>query len=108
MLHACAINFGGHWDQFFPLVELAYNSIYYSRVYISQYEAIYRMRYKSLIGWFNAFEVRPWITNLLKKSLEKMKFIYEKILVAHNRKKVYVGKKVRDTELMMYRSNYRN
>ena len=26
MLRACVIDFGGHWDQFLPLVEFAYNN----------------------------------------------------------------------------------
>ena len=37
------------------------------------------------IGWFDAFEVRPWGTDLLRDSLEKVKSIQEKLLAAQSR-----------------------
>ena len=45
-------------------------------------EALYGRRCRSPIGWFDAFEVRPWGTDLLRKSLEKVKSIQEKLLAA--------------------------
>lgn len=30
------------------------------------FEALYEKRYRSLIVWFNAFDVRPWGIDLLK------------------------------------------
>ena len=39
------------------------------------------------IGWFDAFEVRPWGTDLLRDSMEKVKSIQEKILAAQSRQK---------------------
>ena len=30
MLRACVVDFGGHWDQFLPLAEFAYNNSYHS------------------------------------------------------------------------------
>ena len=37
------------------------------------------------IGWFDAFEVRPWGTDLLRDSMEKVKSIQEKLLAAQSR-----------------------
>ena len=61
MLRACVIDFGGHWDQFLPLAEFAYNNSYYSSIEMAPFEALYGRRCRSPIGWFDAFEVRPWV-----------------------------------------------
>ena len=47
-----------------------------------------------------AFEVRPWGTDLLRDSLEKVKSIQEKLLAAQSRQKEYADRKVRDLEFM--------
>ncbi|XP_015081482.1 uncharacterized protein LOC107025169 [Solanum pennellii] len=73
MLWACVIDFGGHWDQ----------------------------RCRSPIGWFDAFEVRPWGTDLLRESLDKFKLIQDRILMAQSRKKSYADRKIRDLEFMV-------
>ena len=75
MLRACVINFGGHWDQFLPLVEFSYNNSYRSSMDVSPYETLYGRRCRSSIGLFDAFEVRPWGTDILRELLEKVKFI---------------------------------
>ncbi|XP_060178158.1 uncharacterized protein LOC132608102 [Lycium barbarum] len=59
MLQACVIGFGGHWDQFSPLAEFAYNNSYHSSIGMDPFEELYERRYRSSIGWFDAFEVRP-------------------------------------------------
>ena len=44
--------------------------------------------------------MRPWGTDLLRESLDKVKFIQEKLLAAQNRKKEYADRKVRDLDFM--------
>ena len=46
---------------------------------MAPFEALYERRRRSPIGWFDAFEVRPWGTDLLRDFLEKVKSIQEKI-----------------------------
>ncbi|XP_059310058.1 uncharacterized protein LOC132061223 [Lycium ferocissimum] len=48
---------------------------------------------QSPIGWFDVFEVRPWGTDLLRKSLEKVKVIQAKLLAAQSRQKEYADRK---------------
>ncbi|XP_069147133.1 uncharacterized protein [Solanum lycopersicum] len=69
--------------------EFSYNNSYHSSIDMAQFEALYGRIYMSPIGWFDAFKVRPWNTDLLRESLEKVKFIQEKILAAQSRKKEY-------------------
>ena len=75
MLRACVIEFGGHWDNFLPLEELSYNNSYHSSIYMAPFKALYERRFRSPIWWFDAFEVRPWGTDLLRESLDKVKCI---------------------------------
>ena len=100
MVCACVIEFGGHWDSFLPLAEFSYNNSYHSSIDMAPFEALYGRRCRSPIGWFDAFEVRPWGTDLLRDSLEKVKSIQEKLLVAQSRQKEYVDRKVRELEFM--------
>ena len=85
MLRACVIEFGGHWDYFLPLAEFSYNNSYHSSIDMAPFEALYGRRCRSPIGWFDAFEVRPWSTDLLRESLDKVKCIQEKLLAAQSR-----------------------
>ena len=71
MLCACVIEFGGHWDNFLPLAEFSYNNSYHSSTDMAPFEALYGRRCRSPIGWFDAFEVIPWGTDLLRESLIK-------------------------------------
>ena len=79
MLRGCMIEFGDHWDNFLPLAEFSYNNSYHSSIDMAPFEALYRRRCRSPIGWFDAFEVIPWGTDLLRESLDNVKFIYEKL-----------------------------
>ena len=100
MLRACVIEFGVHWENFLPLAEFSYNNSYHSSIDMAPFEALYGRRCRSPIGWFDAFEVRPWGTDLLRESLDKVKCIQEKLLEAHSRYKEYADRKVRDLEFM--------
>ena len=100
MLRACVIEFGGHWDNFLPFAEFSYNNSYHSSIAMAPFEALYGRRCRSPIGWFDTFEVRPWGTDLLRESLDKVKFIQEKLLAAQKRQKEYADPKDRDLVLM--------
>ncbi|XP_060216714.1 uncharacterized protein LOC132644154 [Lycium barbarum] len=76
MLRACVIDFGDQWDQFLPLVKFAYNNSYHSSIYMAPFEALYGRRCLFPIGWFDAFEIRPWGTDLLRDSLDKVFLVF--------------------------------
>ena len=67
---------------------------------MAPFEALYGRRCKSSIGWFDAFEVIPLGTSLLRKSLEKVKFSREKLLASQSKQKEHVDRKVRDLEFI--------
>ena len=41
MLGACGLDLKGSWDDYFPLVEFAYNNSYQERIQMAPYEALY-------------------------------------------------------------------
>ncbi|XP_059306521.1 uncharacterized protein LOC132057964 [Lycium ferocissimum] len=82
MLRACVIDFVGHWYQFLPLVEFAYNNSYHSSIDMVTFEALFGRRCRFPNGRFDAFDVRPWGTDLLRESLDKVKVIQDKLLAA--------------------------
>ncbi|XP_015073825.1 uncharacterized protein LOC107018004 [Solanum pennellii] len=68
---------------------------------MAPFEALYGRRCRSPIGWFNAFEVRPWGTDLLRESLDKVKLIQDRLLMSQSRQKSYADRKIRDLECMV-------
>ena len=82
------------------VAEFSYNNSYHSSIDMAPFEALYGRKCRSSIGWFDAFEARPWGTDNLRDSLEKVKSIQEKLLAAKRRQKEYADRKVRDLEFM--------
>ena len=72
-----------------PLAEFAYNNSFHSSIEMAPFEALYGRRCRFPIGWFDAFEVRPWSTDLLRESLDKVKLIQDRLLMAQSRQKSY-------------------
>ncbi|GJZ47551.1 reverse transcriptase domain-containing protein [Tanacetum coccineum] len=51
MLRACAIDFGGNWDTYLPLVEFSYNNSYHTSVKCAPFEALYGRKCRMPIAW---------------------------------------------------------
>jgi hypothetical protein len=52
MLRACALDFGGSWNEYLPLAEFSYNNSYHSSIKMAPFEALYRRKCISPICWF--------------------------------------------------------
>ncbi|XP_015057693.1 uncharacterized protein LOC107003982 [Solanum pennellii] len=74
--------------------EFGYNNSYYSSIDMAPFEALYGRRCRSQIGWFGAFVVRPWGTNFLRESLNKVKLIHNRLFMAQSRQKSYENRKI--------------
>lgn len=75
MLQVIIMYFGGHLYKSPPFVDLSYNNSYHFNTQMTQFEALYVTRCRYLVGWFDSFGVRPWGTNLLRDSMDRVKFI---------------------------------
>ena len=100
MLRACAIDFGGHWDEQLPLAEFAYNNSYHSSIEMAPYEALYGRRCRSPVGWFEPGERKLLGPEMVQQALEKVKVIQDRLKTAQSRQKSYSDKRVRDLEFM--------
>ncbi|XP_075083657.1 uncharacterized protein LOC142167390 [Nicotiana tabacum] len=100
MLRACAIDFGGHWDDQLPLAEFAYNNSYRSSIQMAPFEALYGRKCRSPVGWFEHGEAQLLDPNLVQQALEKVTLIRERLRTAQSRQTTYADKRVRDLEFM--------
>ncbi|XP_055814127.1 uncharacterized protein LOC129883508 [Solanum dulcamara] len=57
------------------------------------------------MGWFDAFKVRPWGTDLLRESMERVRMIQKRIHTSQSRQKSYADWRVRPLEFMRYISD---
>lgn len=51
MLQDRALDFGGNWDSYLPLVEFSYNNKYHATIPTVPYEAQYRRKCGSSVHW---------------------------------------------------------
>lgn len=79
LLKACIANFKGSWDDYFALIEFAYNNSYHSSIWMSLIEALYDSRSRSPIGWFEVGEATVVGPDLVFDALEKVQFIRERL-----------------------------
>lgn len=71
MLLDCVRDIESQWNQYLLLCEFSYNNIYNFIIDKPPFETLYVRRCRSLIWWFDIFDVRPWGTDMLKNSIEK-------------------------------------
>ena len=68
---------------------------------MAPFEALYGRRCRSPIGWFDAFEVRLWGTDLFRESSDKVKLIQDRLLMVQSRQKSYADRNIRDLDFMV-------
>lgn len=65
------VDLKGNWNDHLSLIEFDCNKTYNSSIKIAPYEALYRIRYISLIGWFVDGESCLIGQNVVHQSMEK-------------------------------------
>ena len=77
MLRACALDFKGSWDDHLPLIEFAYNNSFHSSIGMAPFEALYKRKCRSPIGWFEVGEAAVSGPDSVFEAMEKVKLIRE-------------------------------
>nr|GEW29803.1 reverse transcriptase domain-containing protein [Tanacetum cinerariifolium] len=72
MLRACVIDFGGSWDQHFPLVEFSYNNSYHASIKAAPFEALYGRKCRSPVGWSEVGDSQLTGPELIRETNEKI------------------------------------
>ncbi|XP_075092444.1 uncharacterized protein LOC142172676 [Nicotiana tabacum] len=91
-------HFKGSWEDHLPLIEFAYNSSYHAGIQMAPYEALYRRKCRSPIGWFDVGETKLLGPELVQQAVEKVKLIQERLRTAQSRQKSYSENRHRDLE----------
>ena len=89
MLKCCVLEFQGSWEQYLPLVELAYNNSYQSSLKMAPYESLYRRKCRKPLYWTELRENQIHRVDLVKETNEKFKVIRDCLRAASDRKKSY-------------------
>ncbi|GJW41306.1 putative reverse transcriptase domain-containing protein [Tanacetum coccineum] len=98
MLRACAINFGGNWDDHLPLVEFAYNNSYHSSIKMPPYEMLYGRKCQTSVCWKEVGNRELAKTNVVLATTEKIETIRERLKAVQDRWKSYADNRRRQIE----------
>ena len=82
MLRSCVIDFKGSWVKHLPLIEFAYNNSFHSSIKIAPFEALYRRRCRSIIGWYEVGETQMFGPNIVHQAIGDVKLIREQLNTA--------------------------
>ncbi|KAF3616048.1 hypothetical protein FXO37_35230 [Capsicum annuum] len=88
--------FKGSWDDYLPFIEFAYNNSYYVSIQMALFEALYRRRYRSPIGWLEVGEVTLIRIDSVLKVMEKVQLIRERLKTAQCLQKLYTDVRRRE------------
>jgi len=56
LLRVCVLEQGGTWDSHLPLIEFTYNNSYHSSIGMTPFEALYGLRCRTPLCWFESCE----------------------------------------------------
>ena len=84
------------WHDHLPLIEFSYNNSDHSNISTTHFEAIYGRRCWSTVGWFEVG--KPFLLGLeiMYESIEKVRFIRDRLKTTYRMQKFYVDNRVRD------------
>ncbi|GKE81129.1 putative reverse transcriptase domain-containing protein, partial [Tanacetum coccineum] len=98
MLRACAIDFGGNWDSYLPLVEFSYNNSYHSIVKCALFEALYGRKCRTPTAWAKVGESKLIGLEIVQETTDKIVQIKERLKAARDRQKSYADNRQKPLE----------
>src|SRR4051812_20302650 len=98
MLRACALDFGGSWDEQLPLAEFSYNNSYQSSIRMAPFEALYGRKCRSPICWNEVGENKEFEPDFIKEQQNLINIIRDRLKIAQSRQKSYADLKRRTWE----------
>jgi hypothetical protein len=101
MLRACALDFGGSWEDHLPLVEFAYNNSYHSSIEAAPYEVLYGRKCRTPLCWNEVGERQLVGPEIVQITTDKIKQIQERLKVARDRQKSYADRRRKDLEFQI-------
>ena len=85
MLRACAIDFEGSWDKYFPLAEFSYNNSYQSTIGMAPYEVLYGRKRRSPLHLYEVGENKYLGLELVSQATEAIEKIQKRLKTSQSR-----------------------
>ncbi|KAD3068234.1 hypothetical protein E3N88_36114 [Mikania micrantha] len=101
MLRACAIDFGGNWDNHLPLVEFSYNNSYHASIGMAPFEDLYGSKCRSPIAWNEIGDTQIIGPELIQELTDKIHLIRDNLLAAQSLQKSYADKRRKPLEFQV-------
>ncbi|MCO6517008.1 MAG: hypothetical protein J6586_11060, partial [Snodgrassella sp.] len=101
MMRACALDFGGSWSKYLPLMEFAYNNSYQATIGVAPYEMLYGRKCRSPIHWDETGERSYLGPELVQKTNEAIQKIRARMLTSQSRQTSYANLKRRGVEFQV-------
>jgi hypothetical protein len=98
LLRACAMEFGGNWEDHLPLVEFTYNNSYQATIRMAPYEALYGRKYQTPVCWEEVGDQNLMGPEFVQDTSEKIRIIRDRMKAAQDRQKSYVDRRRRPLE----------
>jgi hypothetical protein len=89
LLRACALEFGGNWEEHLSLVEFTYNNNYQTTIGMAPFEALYGRKCRTPLCWEEVGDKKLYGAELIQITTEKVRIIKDRIKVAQDRQKKY-------------------
>ena len=89
MLRACALDFGGTWEDHLPLAEFSYNNSYQSSLKAAPYEVLYGRKCRSPICWYEPGSSKEFVPDYIKERQDIIDKIRDRLKIAQSRQKSY-------------------
>ena len=101
MPRVCVLDFGGSWNQHFPLIEFSYNNSYQATIGIAPYEALYGRKCRSPVHWYETGEAIIIALEFVENTTNSVKKIQARMRSAQSRQKSYADKRRRPLEFQV-------
>jgi hypothetical protein len=98
LLRACALEFGGNWEEHLSLVEFTYNNNYQSTIGMAPFEALYGRKCRTPLCWEEVGDKKLYGAELIQITTEKVRIIKDRMKVAQDRQKKYADIRRRPLE----------
>ena len=92
------IDFKGNWDDHLPLIEFFYIKIYHESIGMAPFEALYGIKCRSSIRWFDVREFAFHGPEFVFEAMEKVLVIRERLKMTFSQQRSYDYNRKRDLE----------
>ncbi|KAI3818148.1 hypothetical protein L1987_11951 [Smallanthus sonchifolius] len=101
MLRACALDFGGSWDDHLPLAEFSYNNSYHSSIGMPPFEALYGRKCRTPVCWGEVSQRELGSVEVVKETNDSIDQIRARLKAAQDRQKSYADNRRRAIEFQV-------